>query len=340
MDASYPENVILRRELLPNLGMFLRPMGQKRWAVLADDSVTRLYAAAVLRALGNVGLEGRCFSFPAGESSKTLETYTGLLSALAMSGFTRGDGIIALGGGMTGDLAGFVAATYLRGITLVHVPTTLLAMVDSCLGGKTGVDLPQGKNLVGAFYPAEKILIDPQVLETLPGREFASGVAEIIKYGMIAAPAILEELEHDAPDLMALIGQCLAIKADLTARDPRDEGVRRLLNFGHTYGHAYEAAGGFQKHTHGEAVAAGMAQMLRWEMARGFQAAEAYQRLLPLLTRFGLMAQLPYTAPELKPFLARDKKTAGDTTTIAVVETVGQARLTEIPTAQLWEDLL
>ena len=334
--CALPDNVILRAGLLNEAGLSLRALGVKRWAILADETVMGLYGGALLGALQAAGLQGNTFSFPAGESSKTLDTYAGLLRAMALSGFSRSDGVIALGGGMSGDLAGFVASTYLRGVTLVHIPTTLLAACDSCLGGKTGLDLPQGKNLIGTFYPAAEILIDPNLLSTLPARQFASGLAEVIKCGMIADVTILDELDKDKPDLPTLIYKCLCVKADLVARDETDLNVRRLLNIGHTFGHAYEAAGKYAIHTHGEAVAAGMAQMLRWELAHGYDAYAAYARLMPLLTRYGLLAELPYTNTELRHFLLQDKKHSGDTITIAVVETPGQGRLAEVSLAELW----
>ena len=339
-EFSLPENVILQDHLMVQSGDALTSLNVKRWAVIADETVMSLYGASVLSSLSQAGLQGQSFSFPAGEINKTLDTYAALVQALSLSGFTRQDGILALGGGVCGDMAGFLAATYLRGIALVQMPTSLLAMVDSALGGKTGVDLPQGKNLIGTFYQPRKILIDPTALTTLPGREFASGLAEIIKYGMIADPAILVELEQESPDLTFLIGRCLSIKASLVSQDPQDLGIRRLLNFGHTYGHAYEAAGHYTLHTHGEAVAAGMAQMLRWEIAHGYPADQAYRRLLPLLTRYGLKADLPYTPTEIKSYLTHDKKSGSDTIAIAVVENIGSSRLVEIPLVQLWEDLL
>lgn len=336
MPRSLPENVLLRAGLLKEAGLLLRPLNVKRWAILSDETVARLYGNTLLEALRAAGLQGNTFSFPAGEAAKSPDTYAGLVSALALSGFSRSDGIIALGGGMSGDLAGFTASTYLRGVPLVHIPTTLLADCDSCLGGKTGLNLPQGKNLIGTFYPAAKILIDPDLLSTLPPRQLASGLAEVIKCGMIADTAILDELDGGTPDLSDLIGRCLCLKAELVAQDETDLGIRRLLNFGHTFGHAYEAAGGYAAHTHGEAVAAGMAQMLRWELSHGCDASAAYARLIPLLTRYGLPTELPYAEAELRRFLLQDKKHHGDTVTAVLVEQPGQARLAQVALSDLY----
>lgn len=204
-----------------------------------------LYGGAVLDSLRSAGLSGQLLTFPAGEAHKTPETWLSLCRQLAQEGFTRSDGLLALGGGVTGDMAGFVAACYQRGMALAQLPTTLLSQVDSAVGGKTAVDLPEGKNLLGAFYQPRLVIADPDCLTTLPRRELRCGMAEVIKYGFIQDAGLLDELETDTPNWTAIIARCLTIKAALVAADERDTGARRLLNFGHTFGHAYEAAGGY-----------------------------------------------------------------------------------------------
>lgn len=198
---------------------------------------------------------------PSGESSKSLEQCADLFSALASENFSRECLIVAVGGGVVGDLAGFVASAYLRGVRFVQVPTTLLAAVDSSVGGKTGVNLPEGKNLVGAFYQPESVLIDLDFLETLPDREFSAGMAEVIKYGVIRDPGLFEEVSDGRPgDLAAVIARCVEIKGGIVSRDERETlGERALLNFGHTLGHAIEQSSGYGTLLHGEAVAVGMA---------------------------------------------------------------------------------
>ena len=230
-------------------------------AVIADEAVAALYAEPILASLRAAGKEPFLATLPSGEASKALANVSPLLSLLAKNGLNRKDAVVALGGGVTGDLAGFVAATYLRGVPFVQVPTTLLAMVDSSVGGKTGVNLPEGKNLVGAFYQPRLVVADLDTLSTLPAREIAAGMAEVIKYGLIADPALFALLRKGPAglDLAALVRRCVEIKAEVVADDEFETtGRRAILNFGHTLGHAIENASGYGVLLHGEAVAIGM----------------------------------------------------------------------------------
>ena len=264
--------------------------------------------------------------------------YQDLCRRLLADGFTRSDGIAALGGGVTGDLAGFVAGTLLRGVALAQLPTSLLAQVDSSVGGKTGLDLPEGKNLIGCFYQPRLVLADTAGLATLPRRQLSSGMAEVIKCGVIGDEEILRHLETAAqPDLPWLVERCCRYKAAVVSRDERDGGGRRVLNFGHTFGHAYEAAGGYDTRTHGEAVAAGMMHMLRWQVRHGLGGGQLLERLTPLLQRWDLPTRLPWDGAA--DYLARDKKRGGDGITIAVAERAGQGRLLTVPLAALMEDV-
>ena len=258
------------------------------------------------------------------------------------SGFDRSCGVVTLGGGACGDAAGFAAASLLRGVPLAHIPTTLLAQVDSALGGKTALDLPEGKNLLGAFHQPSLVLSDPACLATLPQRQFASGMAEVIKTGLVADSALLaaaeQGLRSDSGEaLTALVAACGRAKLHLVSGDAEDHGARRLLNFGHTFGHAYEAAGGYDSYTHGEAVAAGMMQMLRWQVSHGLGGQELLDRLTPLLERWELPVRLPWDGAA--DYLARDKKRAGDQVTIAVAQRAGAGRLMAVPLASLLEDV-
>lgn len=333
--GGYP--VHIQPGALRQTGALLAPLGIDRWAVTADETVAALYGGAVLDSLRSAGLSGQLLTFPAGEAHKTPETWLSLCRQLAQEGFTRSDGLLALGGGVTGDMAGFVAACYQRGMALAQLPTTLLSQVDSAVGGKTAVDLPEGKNLLGAFYQPRLVIADPDCLTTLPRRELRCGMAEVIKYGFIQDAALLDALETDTPDWAAIIARCLSIKAALVAADERDTGARRLLNFGHTFGHAYEAAGGYGAYTHGEAVAAGMAAMLRWQLRRGDAVSEAYHRLLALLERWGLPAFLPVAAEELADYMKQDKKREGETLYAVLLRSAGNACVEDVPLAALLE---
>ena len=222
---------------------------------------------------------------------------------------------------------------------LVQVPTTLLSQVDSAVGGKTAVDLPEGKNLLGAFYQPRLVLVDPDCLTTLPPRQMRSGAAEVIKYGLIRDAAILDDMETETPDWEAVIARCLTIKAALVAADEHDTGVRRLLNFGHTLGHAIEAAGGYEACTHGEAVAAGMAAILRWQLHRGDDVQAAYDRLLALLERWGLAAGLPCDSETVRRYLARDKKREGDAVHAVLLRAIGDAYVEDVLLSALGEEM-
>ena len=335
--GGYP--VHIQSGALRRAGALLAPLGIGRWAVAADETVAALYGGAVLDSLRSAGLSGQLLTFPAGEAHKTPETWLSLCRQLAQEGFTRSDGLLALGGGVTGDMAGFVAACYQRGMALAQLPTTLLSQVDSAVGGKTAVDLPEGKNLLGAFYQPRLVIADPDCLTTLPRRELRCGMAEIIKYGFIQDAGLLDELETDTPNWTAIIARCLTIKAALVAADERDTGARRLLNFGHTFGHAYEAAGGYAACTHGEAVAAGMAAMLRWQLRRGDGVQAAYDRLLALLERWELPCTMPFDTETVSRYLARDKKCEGDILHAVLLRAIGDAYVEDVPLAALQEGL-
>lgn len=327
---GYP--VYIGADLLAKVGEQITSQPCRRWAVIADETVAALFGEKVLDSLRAAGLAGELLTFPAGERSKTPETWLELCRALAQRGFTRQDGVLSLGGGVTGDIAGFAAACYQRGMMLVQLPTTLLAQVDSAVGGKAAVDLPEGKNLLGAFYQPRMVLADTDCLATLSPREFRSGVAEVIKCGMIRDAAILTELEsHRRPDWAALIGRCLQVKAALVAEDERDAGQRRLLNFGHTFGHAYEAAGGYETCTHGEAVAAGMAEMLRWQLRRGDDVAAACDRLVALLERYDLPTRIDCGPEMLRRYMARDKKREGTMLQAVLLRDIGDAYVESVP---------
>ena len=333
-------DILIEPGLLDQAGAHCRTVlpRAKKLAVVTDTNVAPLYAARAEKSLAAAGFAVRIITIPAGETSKSMQMLEFLYDEFMAFGLTRTDAVVALGGGVVGDLAGFAAATLLRGVTLAHVPTTLLAQADSAIGGKTGLNLPEGKNLLGAFWQPALVLSDTACLATLPPRQLSSGMAEVIKCACIADAPLLDALEEPSPPAPEkLAAACCRIKARCVAADERDSGLRRLLNFGHTFGHAYEALGGYQAYTHGEAVAAGMAQMLRWQMAHGLGGDLLLARLEHLLAHYGLPAAIDCGGDALRRYLSQDKKTAGARITIVVVERAGEGRLEEVPLSSLWE---
>jgi 3-dehydroquinate synthase len=300
------------------------PRAQAAW-LISDETVLRHHGAAAEAALLAAGLRVQHAAVPAGEASKTLAEVARLYDWLLSGGVTRGDVVVALGGGVVGDLAGFVAATCLRGLPLVQVPTTLLAMVDSSVGGKTGVNHTAGKNLIGAFYQPPLVVVDPALLATLPARELASGWAEVVKYGMIEGSVpdprpgvpLLDWLEAAAPALVELvqpatsdvIERCIDLKARTVRADPTEQGIRAILNYGHTAGHAVEAAAGYGVLLHGEAVAIGMRVAASIGVATGRCAPALLARQQALLRRFDLPDRVAGVTPAaLWPYMRHDKK--------------------------------
>ena len=295
----------------------------KKVAVITDETVQGLYFDLLKNQLTTVDKEVVEYVVKPGEAAKSAENYLAILTWLAEHDMTRTDAIVALGGGVVGDLAGFVAATYLRGVPYIQIPTTLLAMVDSSVGGKTAIDLPAGKNLVGAFYQPRLVVVDPDVLLTLPKQILHDGYAEIIKYGMIGDAALLDILSGDH-DLTEIIARCIQIKSKIVCVDPFDTTIRNLLNFGHTIGHALELLSDFQL-SHGQAVAIGMAVDAR---AAGNQA--LIGKLEQLLAKYKLPMTTTFTADEIFTYATRDKKRTGDTITNIVPVATGHCELQRI----------
>ena len=295
-----------------------------------------LYLNRVKDSLERAGFQVHSFVFPAGEDQKNGGTYLKLLEFLAARRLTRADGLIALGGGVVGDLAGFAAATFLRGIGFLQLPTTLLAAVDSSVGGKTAIDLTNGKNLAGAFYQPQAVLCDLDTLDTLPAEVFADGCAEVIKYGMIGDPALLARLEtvDFRADPEELVARCVAQKRDLVEQDEFDTGARQLLNLGHTLGHGVEACSGYMV-SHGRAVAIGMTLVTRAAVAFGRCPAEVLPRLRRLLERYGLPDATAYSAQALYEKTLSDKKRSGDTISLVVPIAWGASQLVRIPVSEL-----
>ena len=335
--ASRPYEVTIGRGLLDTVGR--QAAGQwkgRSAAVVSDSTVAPLYLNRVKDSLERAGFRVHSFVFPAGEDQKNGGTYLKLLEFLAARRLTRADGLIALGGGVVGDLAGFAAATFLRGIGFLQLPTTLLAAVDSSVGGKTAIDLTNGKNLAGAFYQPQAVLCDLDTLDTLPAEVFADGCAEVIKYGMIGDPALLARLEtvDFRADPEELVARCVAQKRDLVEQDEFDTGARQLLNLGHTLGHGVEACRGYTV-SHGRAVAIGMTLVTRAAVAFGRCPAEVLPRLRRLLERYGLPDATAYSAQALYEKTLSDKKRSGDTISLVVPIAWGASQLVRIPVSEL-----
>ena len=321
--------------LLPSLGAEVRACtGAKRCAVVAGENVFPLYGEMVMTSLRAGGLEAKSLVFPAGEQTKCLGRYGELLSFLVENRFTRSDCVIALGGGVTGDLAGFAAATYQRGLGFVQVPTTLLAAVDSSVGGKTAIDLPEGKNQVGAFYQPALVLCDTDTLSTLPKRELTAGYAEVIKYAVLGDRALFETLQNREHDVPQVIETCVKHKAAIVAEDERDTGLRRLLNLGHTFGHAVESRSGYTL-LHGEAVSVGMAMICRAACAKGLLSQSDFEAVSALLRSYDLPTETDYTADELYDTLLLDKKFSGGRLHLIVPREIGRCDILPVTPDEL-----
>ncbi len=337
IDASRSYDVVIGPGLLAEAGGRIAALtGRVRAMVVSDSRVFPLYWEALMDSLRAAGLAPARFVFPQGEREKNLATYGRLLEELCRLRFTRSDLVVALGGGVVGDLAGFAAATYQRGVPFVQLPTTLLAAVDASVGGKTAVDLAGGKNQAGAFYQPAAVLCDTDCLRTLTEEEYRCGCAEIIKYAMIGSPALFEQLAQTPvrDRFEDVIAACVSMKKDFVQADEYDVGDRMLLNFGHSFGHAAEACSGYTL-PHGLAVAMGMAAMTRSAARAGICPAAAAEALMGLLRSYGLPTELPYPAEALAEAVRADKKAAGDRLRIVVPEAVGRCRIETIPAGDI-----
>ncbi|MDO4265414.1 MAG: 3-dehydroquinate synthase [Eubacteriales bacterium] len=338
VDAGKSYEVLIGNGLLPDTGALVKKAvpGAKKAAVITDDIVNDLYEKTVSASLSSAGFEVCSFVFPNGEASKNAATYINMLNFLAENRLTRTDVVIALGGGVTGDMAGFAAATYLRGIRFVQIPTTLLAAVDSSVGGKTGMDLPAGKNLAGAFWQPSLVICDCKTLDTLTPEIFADGVAESVKYGILASRPLFELFERgDVRErLPEMIEECVSIKRDVVMEDEFDNGKRQLLNLGHTIGHAIEKKSEFGI-THGHAVAIGTVIAANIAVSLGILAAEDAERIRMTLSRQSLPTDTDYDPKELAQIALSDKKRRGDTITLILPEQIGSCRLYKVPVSEL-----
>lgn len=344
---SYP--IHIGAGLIDRAELFAPHVAGRRAAIVTNETVAPLYAERLEATLGAAGARCQRIALPDGEAAKTWQTLNTIFDALLAADADRRTVLVALGGGVIGDLAGFAAATYLRGVAHLQVPTTLLAQVDSSVGGKTAINHPLGKNMIGAFHQPAAVIADTSTLATLPAREYAAGLAEVVKYGAIRDLDFLGWIEANAQRLTARDPEALAhairrsceIKATIVAADEREAGVRALLNFGHTFGHAIESAAGYGTWLHGEAVAIGMALAARFSARLGRCPEGDARRLIALLERL----RLPVAAPRFSrdvwlEYMGRDKKNEGGRITLILLEALGRAAIAkDVPPRALEEFL-
>ena len=331
VNASKTYDILIGSGLIQTLGTEVKKLGKaQKICVVSESTVFPLWGDAVVSSLESAGFSVATYVFPAGEESKNGSIFLDLLNFLAENGLTRTDLIVALGGGVTGDLAGFAAASFLRGIRFVQVPTTLLAAVDSSVGGKTAIDLPAGKNLAGAFCQPSLVVCDTDTLNTLPTDIFRDGCAEVIKYGILYDPGLFAHLEEKGLDFdrEAVIQRCVELKRDVVLEDEFDTGARMKLNLGHTIGHGVEAKSHFTL-SHGKSVAIGMAIVSR---ASG---CKDTPRILAILQKFGLPINTNDTAEDIYAYALSDKKRAGDQVKLILPNAIGDCSIVPTPVSEL-----
>ena len=327
VNAGKTYNVKIGKGLLDKTGKEAKALGLDGKAlIISDDSVAALYIERVTASLNEAGFEVFSFVIPHGEASKSAENLLAILEFAAENAFSRTDTFFALGGGVVGDLCGFAAAVYMRGANFVQLPTTLLAAVDSSVGGKTAIDLEAGKNLVGAFYQPGLVLCDTDTFDTLPDEEFSNGMAEVIKYGMFCDGEFLDILTQSNTDIESIIARCVQIKARVVEADEFDKGERMFLNFGHTVAHAVENLSGYTI-PHGSAVATGMAVIAKAAVALGKCENEVYETLIDLLKKYNLPCECPYGVEEVFEVTLKDKKNAHGKITLVIPTGKGESVL-------------
>ncbi|MFC3932441.1 3-dehydroquinate synthase [Streptococcus dentapri] len=344
-----PYDIVIEEGSLHQVGEWAASLWQpQKIVIITDNHVGSLYAEQVKLNLEGAGFETVVFDFLEGEGSKSLTTANKAYEFLIKQGLTRSDGIVALGGGVVGDLAGFVASTYMRGIHFLQIPTSLTAQVDSSIGGKTGVNTPLAKNIIGTFAQPDGVLIDPKTLETLGKRELVEGMGEVIKYGLIDDLKlwdVLSEMSGDTDAILKyaelIIYRSCDVKRKIIVEDEFEGGVRMYLNFGHTIGHAIEQTAGYGKIMHGEAVAVGMVQMARVAEKKGVMPAGITQKIIDMCAKFGLPTDYePWKVDDLYRALTHDKKARGNSIKTVIVPEIGSAAINQIPLEEMKDYLV
>ena len=338
VSASRAYDIIIGSDLIDRAGeLAAQVISPCRAVIISDDIVASLYSERLIASLECAGYTPEMIVIPHGEDSKSAENYIKILNFLSDLRLSRSDCLFALGGGVVGDLTGFVAATYLRGIEFIQIPTTLLSMVDSSVGGKTAINLDAGKNLVGAFYQPSLVICDYSTLETLSDEIFADGCAEVIKYGIINDAELFGKLKNPImPQIEDVIENCVRNKRDIVNEDERDTGVRQLLNLGHTVGHAIEKCSSFDI-THGSAVAIGTVLITRAAVKLGYCAEDDLCEIISLFKQYNLPTECPFDAKELAAVASADKKRTGATINLVIPFGIGDCRLLPTPVEQLVE---
>lgn len=337
VEASRTYEILIGQGLLEQLGGRVKDLGKIQTVCLVSESnVYPLFGAQAEKSLKDAGLQVLSFVFPAGEESKCADTYLKLLNFLAEQHLTRTDALVALGGGVVGDLTGFAAATYQRGIRFIQVPTTLLAAVDSSVGGKTAIDLPAGKNMVGAFWQPSLVLCDTDTLNSLPEDIFRDGCAEVLKYGVIFDRAFFDSLAETGMDFdrEAVIERCAILKRDVVDQDEFDTGARKKLNLGHTFGHGVEARSHFSL-SHGKSVAIGLALIARAAVQKGCLPQADCEKIERTLREYGLPTHTDFSPEEIAEVALSDKKRTGGTLELIVPEAIGRCAITPVPVEQV-----
>lgn len=340
VNASVSYKILIEKNLLVSSGKHLKDcFGNAKLCIVTDDTVDALYSSTLEASLTSEGLSFIKFVIPHGEASKNAENLVSLLELMAESRLTRADAIIALGGGVVGDLAGFAAGIYLRGIRFAQIPTTLLAMVDSSVGGKTAIDLKAGKNLAGVFHQPSLVLCDPNALNTLPSDIFSDGCAEVIKYGIINDRAFFDSLKLGIRESIEdVIERCVSIKARIVELDEFDNGTRQLLNLGHTAGHAVELCSDFTV-SHGSAVAIGTVIATKIAYSLKLCSKLELDETVALISAQGLPTKSPYSASQLAKIATADKKRSGDSISFVIPHGIGNCKLMKIKVVELEEFL-
>lgn len=331
VNASTKYEVIVGNRLLDSCGDYIsKAVKAKKFAVITDDTVGSIYGERIMKSLEKSGFEALMFVFPHGEASKSTQTLLDIYSFLCENHISRTDALIALGGGVVGDITGYAAATFLRGLDFIQIPTTLLAQVDSSVGGKTAIDLPEGKNLVGAFKQPRLVICDTDTLDTLPEEFLIDGMGEVVKYGMIKSEVLFTLLEgrslDNIKDISAeVITQCVSIKRDVVEADEFDKGERMLLNFGHTLAHSIEQYYNYTGITHGKAVAVGMRMITQLAEKSNMAEKDLTERLIRCLERYKLNVSVEPTEKQLGNACLNDKKRESDSISVIICSKVGRS---------------
>lgn len=337
VEASRSYDILVGRGILSQIGDFIRPVvGDCRLGILTDSTVDDLYGDRLVACLDASGYAAHKFVVPAGEASKCADNLLDFLNFLADCKLTRSDAVIAFGGGVVGDMAGLSAALYLRGVKYIQIPTTLLAAVDSSVGGKTAIDIPAGKNLVGAFHQPSMVCCDTELMDSLPADIYRDGCAEVIKYGVILDSALYDTLQTVPFDRDSIVARCVEIKRDVVQKDEFDNGLRGLLNFGHTFGHAIEKLSNFGV-SHGSAVAKGMLIAAKTAPLCGL--CNIVEELTEMLLRYGFDLTCEYSADELFDAILSDKKRRGGDIAVVLPRAIGDCTLVTMPVEELHDKL-